>query len=122
MIKLYGPKVPRYSFGKDEKTGKMVSFELDGFNVNAKTLGEALKLYEEKYNIKITPYESQIAEIQLDPNDEPKYFWFEDVEFPERSCVVDVHILRFDDDMCVKQKLNFPLNNGDIISIGPLSC
>ena len=115
MIRLFGPKVPRYHF--DEELKKMV--EDDGFLSNAVTLHEILIEYGRSYKYLITPYVSQCPNIGEISDKNPKYFWLED---KERSMVVDIHIERNDKDICAKQNVQLDLFPGDKVILGPLAC
>ena len=85
------------------------------------TSGEALKLYADRHDIRLTPYDGSWDSLPSESKSEPKYFFFNDGgRFGD--ILVDIHVERGGEDICPKQDLEFPLLDGDIINIGALAC
>ena len=119
MVRLFGPKVPRYRYEVDGRN-ETFRIELDGLQVEAHTLLEALKSYGIKFNLTILPYNNQTSVVQIKKYEDSKYFWLEDLGGDGSASVVDIHVERFELEMCAKQKLEIELKDGDVIIICPL--
>src|SRR3954471_16889857 len=82
-----------------------------GQRIEARTLGEAVATAERMFDVRIVPH------------DPPK--WFRVYGIPGSSSehvLVDIHVSRGSEDICVKQDLTFPLLDTDIVSMGMLAC
>lgn len=82
----------------------------------AKTLGDAIRHYENEFLCIIRPVE------QLLPGHaELKYFDYSDMS-DELNGLVDIHVLRSGLEICPKQDLSFLLEESDHVEIGLLAC
>jgi hypothetical protein len=83
-----------------------------GLPVVAQTAGEAIAAAAEHFGVRIVPH------------DPPK--WFRIYGMPEYASeqylLVDIHVERDAQDICIKQDLRFPLLESDVVSIGALAC
>jgi len=108
MIKMFGPKNSR-----DAYTGSFIPHEDLVFFVEATTLKEAIDIYSVEFNVNIKQCESEPG------IEEGKYFWQVDLDsntlIPKR--LLDIHVYRGEENICVKQDLCFNLQDGDIIEM-----
>jgi hypothetical protein len=85
---------------------------LSGLPIAAQTVGEAVAAAAEYFGVRIVPH------------DPPK--WFRIYDMPdyaaEQYTLVDIHVERDAQDICIKQDLGFPLLESDVVSIGALVC
>ena len=80
--------------------------EPSGVPVSAETLAEAISSAETLLNCRITPHTP------------PKYFrLYSDAQGPEQYFLVDIHVKRNGSEMCPKQELGFPIQDGDLVTI-----
>jgi hypothetical protein len=85
------------------------------------TLGEALKLFEDRHRVRVTPYDGSWDSMPLERAGGRKYFIFNDGgRFGDT--LVDIHVERGGEEICPKQDLDFPLLDGDLINVGVLVC
>lgn len=93
------------------------------FVCDSKTFGEALSAYATHYELSITPYDGSDPLIPFAANEEPKYFYCKAKSgtqtFPS---LTDIHVLRYGEEICPKQNLQFELLPDDIIEFGILVC
>jgi len=91
----------------------------EGHRIEASTLGEAIRVAE------------QMLQVRIVPHDLPKYFRIHPVpeqsvhRIPEQTKIyrlVDIHLLRNGEDICLKQDLAFPLLDSDVVVMGALVC
>lgn len=69
------------------------------------------------FSVSIVPYDGPIEGVEL--GDPPRYFFY----ISSFGCqLVDIHIERSNQDICIKQNLDVTLNSGDIVQIGGLAC
>ena len=122
MIQLYGPFSPRITFNSPEAVDGVK--KQAGFDVSqCKTIGQALDLYKQEHGVSLIAYDGRYENVPFDPN-EPKYFTcsFERRALGREGMLVDLHVERNGEALCVKQRLDFDLLDGDIISLGPTVC
>jgi hypothetical protein len=83
-----------------------------GLPIVARTVGEAIAAAAEHFGVRIVPH------------DPPKWFRIYGMpDFtPEQYTLVDIHVERDAQDICIKQNLGFSLLESDIVSIGALAC
>lgn len=83
-----------------------------GLPIAAQTVGDAIAFAAEYFGVRIVPH------------DPPKWFRIYGLPgFPtEKFMLVDVHVERGEEDICIKQDLGFPLLESDVVSIGVLVC
>ena len=83
----------------------------EGRRIEASTLEEALRVAE------------QIIQARIVPHDPPKFFRIYRLpEQPESYQLVDIHLVRNGEDICLKQGLAFPLLDSDVVVMGTLVC
>jgi hypothetical protein len=112
MATIFGPNNSRYTY-----TGTPCPHTDLAFSANVKTLGDAIKAYEEHFDVTIVPSTSY-----PDPtNGEMKYFDFMDNK-TGTSMLVDIHVIRGGDEICPKQNINFVLSENDMVELGQLAC
>jgi len=115
---MHGPKNPIYTYLDDGKT------MFPAFDVIVKSLSEALEKYCNHFKVSLKkngPCE--------DPSLSNKYFIHTDLESGKQK-LVDIHILRGvkehivigGESICIEQNINFEIQDGDIIDMGPLIC
>jgi hypothetical protein len=80
----------------------------------ARTLGEAIKDYEVAYRVSVRP-------APASEGSEPKYFLILEAD-GITSDVVDIHVVRNDEEICPKQDLAFALLPDDEVVFGVLAC
>lgn len=56
------------------------------------------------------------------PHDPPKYFRYHPSRDDPSFELVDIHVTRGADEICIKQDLSFPLLPGDKVMFGHLAC
>jgi hypothetical protein len=100
---LFGPPL-----GFDWETMEITM--LPGIMVDAATIGEAFDAYEKATGAFVVPH------------DPPKYFRYFKSRDASDCVLVDVHVLRGELEICIKQDLNFLLRPDDKIEIGCLGC
>ena len=83
-----------------------------GMPIVAHTIGEAVAFAADYFGVRIVPH------------DPPKWFRIYGMpDFtPEQYTLVDIHVVRDTQNICIKQDLGFPLMEGDVVSIGALAC
>jgi hypothetical protein len=83
-----------------------------GLPIAAQTVGDAVAVAAEHFGVRIVPH------------DPPK--WFRIYGMPdytaEQYMLVDIHVVRGEQDICIKQDLGFTLLESDVVSIGALAC
>ena len=119
MIEVRGPdNIQRFTFGSEGVT-------LDSSNAfftTANTLEQALQAYCLKFGSKIKAYDGKLKDIPLNPN-EKKYFYYQSNDARLGEALVDIHITKANgEELCYKQDLNVPLEEGDIITLGMPAC
>ena len=83
----------------------------EGQRIEAKTLGEAVQVAEKIFHARIFSH------------DPPKFFRVhQELEQPESFALVDIHLLRNGEEICLKQDLSFVLMDSDIVVMGVLAC
>jgi hypothetical protein len=107
MPQIYPLGVPQY--GVDPTNGKLI--ELPGLQLSAATLGELLLELEKATGAWVVP-----------DTESPKYFRYYANRKATEWEVVDIHVLRRDEEVCLKQDLGFPLLPHDRVVPGPLAC
>lgn len=114
MPLLCGPLNSRFTF-----TGNPCPHLDLAIQCDSKTLGEALKFYEQHFKAVIRPLQEP-----LDGKEENcgKYFSFCESSTPDVWQAVDVHVFRNGAELCPKQDLSFHLENTDVVEIGELIC
>jgi hypothetical protein len=85
---------------------------------NARTLGDAVIEYETHFNVRVTPMR---APFDGNPQNAGKYFMFTDQSTGAQQ-LVDIHIIRGDEEICPKHDLFFALLLDDIVELGELMC
>ena len=113
MIYLYGPKNARYTY-----TGSPVPHLDLAYCCKAHTLAEALSIYENVFNARVTPMHEPLLGLSANIG---KYFDYLDLDTGVKTAV-DVHVVRQGQHICPKQNLAFELQTEDIVDIGPLIC
>ncbi|QJQ02086.1 hypothetical protein C798_18170 [Herbaspirillum rubrisubalbicans Os34] len=109
---IFGPVNSRYAF-----TGSPCPHNDLAFESNAQTLGEALKAYQEHFDVSVVP-----CTTPIDPGDtDVKYFVFTNNK-TSISSYVDIHIHRGNLEICAKQNLDFELLSNDLVELGELIC
>jgi hypothetical protein len=81
-----------------------------GLSLTAQTLGEALVEVE------------RITGIYVVPHEPPKYFRFYLQRNDPDFSIIDIHVLREEIEICVKQDLEFKLLDTDKVIFGHLAC
>ena len=121
MIGIYGPAWPRRLNLISTATGLVAGPPTTpGLAVQAARLSEALEAYCTRFGVSVTPYDGSDPLIPFVPGEEPKFFVHVDDE--HGRMYVDVHVTRGGTWICCKQKLDFPLLDGDEIELGVLVC
>ena len=121
MVKIFGPTIPRYRFVFDESIGKLLSVEMESFEIQPTNLGNALEQYATRFSLIIQPYDGLNDQVPLPENEESKYFYYQDKKTAHGK-IVDIHIQRNGTEICPKQNLKFQLEAGDVIIIGLMAC
>jgi len=81
------------------------------FEVKSRVLGLALSEYEAHFNVRLT----------TDSGFDGQYFSYHDLEAGVTE-LVDIHLYRGDQEICLKQNLDVVLEPNDLIRIGQLIC
>jgi hypothetical protein len=118
-IRMYGPDWPR-RVDRRAELGKYEPYDEPPFETSAVNLGEAISSYENQFSAKITLYDGSYPEIPFKPGEEPRYFFF--TGSSGRTWLTDIHIFRGAEELCPKQDLQYPLQDGDLLEIGILVC
>ncbi len=113
MPLLCGPKNSRFTF-----TGSRCPHLDLAVESAAKTLDEALRDYERRFNVRVTPCQAPKAR---DADGSLRYFDFLDLNTKSLQWV-DVHVIRDGVALCAKQDLMFALQPDDIVELGELLC
>ena len=119
MVQLFGPKIATVTFSAEGDT-----VFLPGLDVSsAKTIKQALSIYGQAYKVALKPYDGRFDEMPFDPAN-PKYFIcsFDDETDRNHGTLVDIHVRRDEEEICIKQDLDFELRDGDIVDLGQLAC
>ena len=116
-VRLFGPGFHRYKLRLNDQAE-----ELDGLVLLAENLGDVLEQYAKVVHASIRPYDGSLAWAPFTSEEEPKFFLLESSDKKIGSSLVDVHIERDSQTICVKQNITFELVAGDIILIGPTAC
>lgn len=111
MPLLFGPKNSRYT-----DTGSTCPHNDLALHTEAKTLGEAIRDYENAFDVVVTP-----CLEPLPGQAEVKYFTVIDRD-TEIMNVVDIHIFRGESEICPKQDTSFILHTDDLVEMGELIC
>lgn len=112
MIRVFGPCNPRHVFGGPD----LQKQQENPFCISAGDLAGALKAYEAHFGVTIEPHR-----VLLQGQTEYKYFNVTSSRSRE-SGLVDIHVFRGSEEICPRQDLEFPLNEGDVIEMGSLAC
>lgn len=84
----------------------------------ATTLGAAIRDYETHFHAKITKCQDpDIAGAEA----ASKYFDYVDLKTRQMQ-LIDIHVLRGDQEICPKRDLDFSLEPDDIVEFGELIC
>jgi hypothetical protein len=119
MIGIYGPARPR-------RLVLTVGLKVAGMPaepplmVSAATLGDALNAYSREFDVILSPYDGSNPLVPFVPGEEPKFFVHTGKD--GLASPVDVHVDRGSESICCKQRLDFPLQEGDVVGIGELAC
>ena len=83
-----------------------------GLPIAAQTIRDAVAIANEHFGVRIVPH------------DLPKWFRIYGMPdyTPEQYMLVDIHVVRCEQDICIRQDLGFPLLESDVVSIGALVC
>jgi hypothetical protein len=124
VIRLYGPKILESVATTDETTGELVVVPHRGLDVSqTKTVGQAIEIFTKKFEVEVKPYDGSFEDMPLD-KDNLKYFFceYESDRFGTCKQLADIHVQRGDEDICIKQNLDFELLDGDIVRVQELAC
>lgn len=119
MIQLFGPKIASFTVSDN---GDMI--QLPGLDVSsARTVKQALSIYSEAYQVSLQPYDGRYDDTPFNLEN-PKFFmYFADDESDRfHDSLVDIHVQRGEDFVCIKQNLDFELKDGDTINLGLPAC
>lgn len=119
MIAMYGPSWPRRVDRRAER-GNYEPHDEPPFLVDARTLGDALSAYGAHFSVDIKPYDGTLEFFPLEAGMPPKYFFY--VHANGDQSVVDIHVIRGNEELCPKQDLVFALLADDLVEIGALIC
>jgi hypothetical protein len=112
MSLIFGPFNPEHIFGgpdlSPQPNNPVVS--------SAKNLADAIADYEKAFDVKIMPYVGDLIE-----RDEAKFFTII-LNTGEDSGLVDIHVTRNGEEICLKQDVQFELIESDVVSMGRLGC
>jgi len=111
MPLLFGPKNSRYVY-----TGTPCPHNDLALKSSARTLGEAIRDYEQHFNLEI-----KACDKPLPGQSEVKYFIVTDAETAFVH-YVDIHVLRGGAEICPKQDTAFLLEPDDLVEMGELVC
>jgi hypothetical protein len=111
MPLLFGPKNSRYTY-----TGTPCPHNDLALKSDATTLGEAIRDYEERFNVSIRACVEPLA-----GESKVKYFVFTDLE-SQVTQYVDIHVFRGELELCPKQDSTFMLESDDLVEMGELIC
>jgi len=124
VIRLFGPKIATVIFDEDKATGVIINKDLPGLDVShAKTVKQALDIYSKALQVDVKPYDGSFPDRPLD-KDNLKYFICEYNRGDQGPYIdlVDIHVQRGDEEICIKQNLDFELRDGDIVDLGAMAC
>ncbi len=110
---LCGPKNSRFTY-----TGSPCPHLDLALYSTARSLGEAILEYEAYFNTKIEPLTEP---FEGKPENVGKYFRLTELD-DSASRIVDIHVLRKNSEICVKQDLDFAIEPDDIVELGELIC
>jgi len=119
VIQLFGPKVASFTVSDN---GDMI--QLRGLDVSsAETVKQALSIYSEAYQVSLEPYDGRYDDTPFDPEN-PKFFmYFADDETDKfHDTLVDIHVQRGEDFVCIQQNLDFELQDMDTINLVLPAC
>jgi hypothetical protein len=111
MPLLFGPLNSRYTY-----TGSLCPHNDLAYESKALTLGDALRDYEVKFNVSISP-----CTAPLPGETEVKYFLFKE-NFSDCFSYVDIHVFRGELEICPKYDMSFNLESTDLVEMGQLIC
>jgi hypothetical protein len=119
MIGIYGPAWPRrFVLTVGLKLSAMPAEP--PLMVTAAKLDDALNAYGLEFGASLTPYDGSNPLVPFAPGEEPKFFVHTDKD--GYASLVDVHVNRGSEMICCKQRLDFALQEGDVVDIGELAC
>ncbi|EGF93156.1 hypothetical protein ABI_15960 [Asticcacaulis biprosthecium C19] len=91
------------------------------FEVSAATLGEAIRQFEAAFSVTVSPYDGTDPALPFTEGEPRRYFFYSNADADR--FLIDIHIFRGTEEICPKQNLDYPLQNGDIVDMaGPLVC
>ena len=121
MPLMYGPSWPRRQ--ADPKQPDMsLPNDAAPFFSRAHTLGGAIRDYERKFAVEITPYDGKLDGHPLHQDDLPKYFYYTPKGKRKGGPLVDIHIRRDGDSWCLRQDLDYEVFDSDLVEMGELFC
>lgn len=92
----------------DPSVGAFV--EVPGMQLECTTIGELLEQLERETGAYVVPH------------DPPKYFRCHAAREDPDFLLVDIHVRRGDEEICIQQDLAFALLPSDKVILGPLAC
>ncbi|KMW44486.1 hypothetical protein PQH03_15920 [Ralstonia insidiosa] len=113
MPLVFGPKNSRYTY-----TGSPCPHSDLAFHSDAETLNAALREYEAHFGVTIVPHVD--AKDAIEKFGE-KYFLHTD-NASGVSQLVDIHVIRGGEELCIKQDVSFALKATDLVEMGDLIC
>ena len=117
FVGMYGPEWEdfRTDEGADQYGCRLVHVRAP-FMVQADTLGLALKVYTRYFKSTLAPYDGPLPKGWNEKNNQRKYFLHTASDY--KTQILDIHIMRGEDEICPKQDLDFALQYGDIVHVG----
>jgi hypothetical protein len=113
MPLICGPKNSMMTF-----TGSPCPHTELAFKTSELHLADAIREYEKVFYVSIEPFIGTSCD-QHEPHD--KYFLHTNLENGE-SVLVDLHIIRNNEQICTKHNLDIQLTPEDIVNLGELIC
>ena len=119
LVTIYGPLTIGPTKLNDGAISCRVAKPIES---DARTLGEALRFFEQVADAIVRPYDVTFPDLAFADGEAPKYFLVAKRVRPEDERLVDIHIDRSGKVICPKQNLAFPLEDGDVLRFGELAC
>jgi len=119
MIEISGPD--NHNSLILDNYGNYVVDSTNSFFVECSTLRQALEAYCNKYHSSYRLYDGEF-ENYPGTESEKKYFYYKSHNPKLGEIIVDIHVERKGNNICLKQNLDFELLDGDIVRLGSLEC
>ena len=118
-VGICGPMWPRRFSLIQTPNGLELSPASEPMLIDASTLGEALEVCCAKTDATVRACDGSDPRMLFATGETPRFFVHVDAEHGEDF--VDIHVTRRGESICCKQRLDFELEEGDVIELGVLA-